>query len=414
MKNLMRCSAASRGLTIIELLVVVVIGLLVVLVAVPAFNGLVAGQAAASADNQVQTALRAARDAARRGSAGEDTAAVFSFSPGGRTQVVLMVRAGAVTDERQPGGDPVARDVFVPIPGSEPLELPRRWTVRGFAQTGWIDQEWYARGNGARRYDIGQAAWVGPETGFFDYSVATPVRERSSFMVRFRGGTGELESRDRELALAVMPRESERARPPAGLPEWTRADLAAGARSADVPDLRAWARRVLTAGNIRQLPIVPGDSGSRVSINLADETARRTLLGSLSGDVVRVKSVQLLAVYDEQRLADDLGVRLNRFSGSLMDVTDEQWQDKRLVPRSVATRFNGLGGDEWELTQNIGRWIEGMDIRRGSATADRLAPTQAARVFVVNRLTGQLLPVGLPPGVRPGDPVPGPATGAAR
>lgn len=408
-----RSGTAARGVTLIELLVVVAIGLLVLVLAVPAFNGLLAGQAASTAENQVQTALRAARDAARRGAAGEDTAVVVSFSPGGRTQLVLMVSAGRLVDERQPGGASVEREVFVPIPGSEPLELPRRWTVRGYAPAGWVDQEWYPRGLGARRYEVGQAAWVQAETGFFDYSVATPVRERSSFMVRFRGGTGELETRDRSLAVAVMPRESERARPPAGLPDWTRADLAANARSADVPDLKAWARRVLTAGNIRRLPVVPGDSGSRVNINLADETARRTLLGALSGDVVRVKGVQMLAVYDEQRLADDLGVRLNALSDSLMDVTADQWQSKQLQPRSVATRFNTLGGDEWELTQNIGRWIEGMDIRQNSATSGRLAPTQAASVFVVNRLTGQLSRVSLPPGVRPGDPVPGPSSSSA-
>lgn len=379
-----RGACTPRAFTLIELLVVVIIGIITLLIAIPAFNGLVNSQKGDTSVNLVQGAVRAARDLASRSATGEDTAAVFAYEPGGRLQILIAVRAGELIDLDSQGRE-VARDVFVPVPGSEAVELPAGWMVRGWAPPGMINAEWYATQPGQLRFNTSLGAWVFPETGFYDHIQSTNSRDRNTFMVRFQGGTGQLTSGDTRLALVVMVRPSTAQRPVANLPQWTRPDLVTTGPTqpgSGAPDLRRWAARVLGSADFN------GDG----VVNAQDNDLRRQVLGARSTDVVRARSVDLIAAYDELRLAQDLGVRVDRISRSLMFVDPAQWAgEKRLRPQMVPVPGLSTGVDERALNAALAQWIEGMDLRTG-----RLGATQPARILVVNRFGAQPRTLDLP------------------
>jgi type II secretory pathway pseudopilin PulG len=389
-----RGARADRAFTLIELLVVVIIGIITLLIAIPAFNGLVSSQKGDASVNFVQSAIRAARDLASRSATGEDTAAVFAFEPGGRLQILIAVRAGELIDLDSQGRE-VARDVFVPVPGSEAVELPAGWMVRGWAPPGMINAEWYATQPGQLRFNTTLGAWVFPETGFYDHTQATNSRDRNTFMVRFQGGTGQLSSGDTRLALVVMVRPSSSQRPLGNLPSWTRPDLVTTGPTqpaSGAPDLRRWAARVLGTADVNADGVV----------NAQDDDLRRQVLGARSSDVVRARSVDLIAVYDELRLAQDLGVRVDRISRSLMFVDPVQWaSEKRLRPQLVPVPGLSNGTDERALNAALAQWIEGMDLRTG-----RLGATQPARILVVTRFGAQPRTLDLPARVGEGAAMP--------
>ncbi len=127
-----------RAFSLMELLVVIAIFVLLLAIGVPAFTAIAYNSERATSENMLRAGLGGARDAALL--TGRDTAAVFFFEPGGRTSIVTCVRAGVINDA-DPGamiGEPVWREVFVPIPTSPPVNLPKFWAVRGYASEGMI------------------------------------------------------------------------------------------------------------------------------------------------------------------------------------------------------------------------------------------------------------------------------------
>jgi prepilin-type N-terminal cleavage/methylation domain-containing protein len=398
-----RARRGARGFTIIELIVVTVIGLVSLLIAIPAFNGMVASQNAANAQTQLQAALRSARDLAARSATGQDSAAVFVFEPGGRTQIVIARFVGTLVD-LDVAGNAVPRDVFVPVPGAESTDLPTSWMVRGFAPANFISQDWYATQTaGAARFSNVNAssgtsdpAWVFPETSFYDATVALNSRDRNTFMVRFQGGTGAPALSDSGVSLVVLPRPSDLGRPLSGAPSWTRVDVqfdAGGTRVESTGvDLVAWSRRVLTTADL---------DGSGV-VNANDQALRQRLIGAQSTDVVRARTVPVLALYNENDLAATLNVRPDPISRSLYLIDPADWTNvdgKRLRPRIVP--ITGAS-DDAAFHRVVTAWIEGQLINPGAAPTAQLGPVQPARLFVVSPVSGQLRALDLPPNVLEG------------
>jgi len=314
-----------------ELIVVITIMVLLIGIAVPGFTAIIRSSETSLAVNKLATGLGAGRDAAVTAGVGSDGAAVFFFEPGGRTVIVPCVQVGVLAD-RTGGTGTVDRDVFVPLPGIEPVQLPANWTVRGFAPRNSIDSPvnpngWYDAGT----YDPDEGNWVFPETGFYDQTAADDGADRQTFMVRFDGGTGAVSTSKTEPALVVAERPSDKDRPPSGLADWTRIDHRT--------DLGRWARRVL------------------VDASLSDDD-RRDLLGDRSGDTVLVRPVTELALANEIVMARDLGIRLDALTGSIYRDKD----DPEFVPGADASAIND--------------WIRDFE--------------SPARVYSVERFTGGL------------------------
>lgn len=388
----------GRGFTVLELLVVLVIGALLILLAAPAFVAINRAEAERTARAQLGVGLRVAREAALRSGVGRDTAAVFVYEPGRGVTVTPAVLVGRVVD-RDANDNDVTREVFVPDATAAPVTLPRPWTVRGLAPAGWVDDQWYEASigpNGADRYDRQRPNWVFPETALYDQQrqqVGGSVRggsrdgrHRQSFMVRFAGGTGEVAPGTPVEALFVDPQRLT-LRPGANDPLWERPDLSA--------DLRVWATRVLG-------PDVDRDRDE----DGADVVARRELLGDESSHTVLVKGVVALALADESELARGIGGRLDPLSGSVYEIEPAQtdgWFDGRrgIVPRLVAVPGVGPGSvDQGDVTRSINRWIEGY---RGARVADfssrRPVDAAPAQLFTVEVSSGSLRAVSVPRGV---------------
>lgn len=365
----------GRAFTLIELLVVVIIMLILLVIAVPAFSSILATQDELTAHAQFSAGVSAARDAALQSTGDADVAAVFTFEPGGRTTMVMCERIGKFDQDQNAAGLTVSREVFVPVEGIEPLQLPAGWMVRGYAGAASVDADWYEVGTGGAnaRYPSGTGSWVFPETGFFDHTKQNQGADRQSFMIRFEAGTGILRPSGGSPVLVVLQRPSSDDR--ANLASWQRIDRATS--------IKRWAQRVL-------------------SDTLLTPANRMDLIGDRSGDTVLVRPVSQLALYQERKLADALSnpaiggstapVRLDPNTGCLYAATPDDAQNgRRFSPAYVAP----LATDPLVATK-INRWIEGYRVINLTTGGGVRADTPSAKVFIVPKNAGAPLAVSVP------------------
>lgn len=347
-----------HGFTLTELLVVIAIIVLLIVLALPAFSTMIMSQESAAAEQRLSSAMSAARDAAIRSGAGQDTAAVFYYEPGGKMTIVTCQRVGTLNDTSS--NPPVLREVFVPLDTVEPIDLPRYWMVRAYAPASAVGvADWYDIGSGAVRYPANQPAWVFPETGFYDCTAVDAGQDRQTFMVRFEGGTGVQMSGLPDPVLVLSPRPSETNRPTGTAQEWRRPDRA--------NDLRRWTVRTLTDRR-----------------NLTDQE-RVAMIGNISSDMVLARGSTMLALYDERKMAAALGVRPDPVSGSLYFVDPTAIDQGR-----QAVRPEFVPGPRVRSAA-MNRWIEGY--ANPTQNDNVRAETPDARVFTVDRYVGAIRPV---------------------
>lgn len=331
-----RARRVLAAFTLLELLIVVAIIAVMAVAGVPAIRNIIYTSSASLADSQLKLALNAARDLAVRNASG-DTAAVFTYEPGGRLNIVGMVYVGRILDSKDPSPNAagnntkVYRDVFVPTPLIDPVQLPPGWMVRGFAppgsiydassidinnvpvvQNGWYHDNITGAKVGNRLMNVGtdplipgtnRGNWVFPETGFFDPTKWDEGDFRQTFMVRFQSGTGKVLPPDAVPAVALLPRDRiDTDSYPNALPtlssgamgktDWRRVDRA--------DNLVSWARGVMA---------------------LSSDDAEK-LIGARSSDSVTTGSVLLLALYEESRMAEAIGAKgLNAVTGTIYGTT---------------------------------------------------------------------------------------------
>ena len=400
---------SARGFTIIELLVVILIGLVILTIAVPAFRSMKYSSDRSLAVNALQAATQMARDVAL--SSGQDGAVVFVYDyEVGKVQIIPAVMVGTLREGSTaavgPGGAGALgdsphfdRDVFVPSDIGETLEIPRFWGVRGFASprslidfdsAGNADASWYnSRAYGGTDPDDTDKSlghWVYPETGFFvrdaqiagsntdgdfgSVNTALPTT-RQSFMIRFDSRSGIL-SRDTNAALFVDPRNS-RERPfgdrPNSFEQTLRADLA--------EDLSGWASRVLMSATLFE--------GSTVAWAARDADRRQQLIGAVSNDTILVKPVTRLAVYDERRMGTAIGAReLNRVTQTLYMPIDQDDQNAEI--EFDLTLFAD-DPNESEIVEQINQWIDGDTNFDGMFQLD---DEPESRLYLIQSYTGEL------------------------
>lgn len=347
----------DRAFTLTELIVVLTVIVIMLAVAVPAFRSTIAGTEASNAETQLRLALATGRDAALHSERHADAAVVFFYEPGGRAIALVCEHVGTITDKsgEQVNGRYPKRDVFVPVPAFEPMQLPRGWMVRGFVPAGAMNiggaqRNWYD-GN---RYDPDERSWVFPETGFYDALVRDDGADRQSFMVRFSGLTGAITVGDSREALVLSPRPTASGRsikPFADYPVDRGTDLAHVVRRALENDV------------------------FKVQQSSGGLDALTQLFGDVSGDTVLCRTVEQLALYKEADLAAAVGARLDPDTGSLYLPGDE--------PEFVS----GLD------TARVIAWLEGDTDESDPWLAEGDLPV--ARLYTFQRYTGVLQPVPL-------------------
>lgn len=379
--------------TLLELLVVISILAIAVAIAVPSFNSLLYTSNQSQAANQLQVALASARDAAVRSAPGADAAAVFFFEPGGRTSIVPCVSIGVLRD-----ADPISlndrelfveREVFVPAPGIEPIELPRGWVVRGYAPreslhdsnlangrvTGWYDLGDGGAGSDSLHYDINEANWLFPESGFYDVADAAGGRARHTFMVRFEGGTGRQNVTDTQPVLVLAPSPSTRLRANLGgspLSKY-RVDRAS--------DQRRFVRAVLAAP-----PPAFGPGGGQSDVDPLRTNEKQEILGDVSVDTVLARPLSQVALYNVQRLAGSIGARgVNRDTGSLYLPVEENGPDP--YPQLDTSLFTE-GLSPVEISARVREWIE--DRYPDTVAPEDRVPSDA-RIFGIRRYDGSVI-----------------------
>ncbi|MBN8597124.1 MAG: prepilin-type N-terminal cleavage/methylation domain-containing protein [Planctomycetes bacterium] len=319
-----------RGFSLVELLVIISIMAVLAAAGIPAIRNMIYTSSGSMAESQLRFGLQAARDLAIR-SEGGDTAAVFVYEPGGRMQIIPMVYVGRILDTADPrnplpaapGLTTAYRDVFAPTALAEPMQLPAGWMIRGFAPPGSIfapgannsgssvpSNGWYYENNpvGNRRINLGvdnisgqanKGNWVFPENGFYDPSrTNTGENRRNTFMIRFQSGSGRIVAASVTPAIVLLPRDTIDWNDSAARPVLSTATSPGDWRRPDYADnLPGWARSVIGMSNN------------------ADISA---MIGCRSVDVAQACNVNLLALYDELRMAQTIGARgLNRVTGSI-------------------------------------------------------------------------------------------------
>jgi prepilin-type N-terminal cleavage/methylation domain-containing protein len=369
----------ARGFTITELLVVIVIFVLVVGIAIPAFKSMIDSTERSLTENQLKVGLSAARDAAIQSPA-SDAAAVFFFQPGGRLSIVPFISVGFLEDEVNSLGTATGlrgrREVFVPLPTATPVQLPKGWSVRAFTPPNTVSSSTPEQANGWYDSLADGAAdpsstglWIFPESHLFhinpdplDDDTAAVGRgwQRQTFMVRFKNGTGELDSGNRALALVIDPVASVKIRDEEPF-DAVRLDQAS--------ELATAVKRLLEA-----------------DLTEVERINRIKLLGDVSIDSVLVRPVTELALYNERSLTSALIESLgatgaNRVTGTPyadpndpMNVDGPQVDDRVMPGRSLL-----------EVTQAAGAWIEG----RLTTTGGDVIGTDA-RIFTIQRYMGQV------------------------
>jgi hypothetical protein len=216
---------------------------------------------------------------------------------------------------------------------------------------------------------------VFPETGFFDPNLSNAGRDgfnRQTFMVRFEAGTGRMTMSHTRSALVVSPRPSSENR---GFGDAYRADIA--------PDLEQWVKRVLATTDL--------DGDPRVSA--ADLAGRYALLGDGCGDTILVKAVSQIALHDDRALAGDLNVNVDRQTRTIYRMT--QWDPATPGIDPYRPQFPAFVQGNLVTSQNITRWIEGDTNHNGTPLDAGDQPK--ARVFTIDRFSGQARPIALQP-----------------
>ena len=381
--------------TLVELFVVIAIALIILAVSLPAFNAMAANAKRSLAQNMLRQGVTLGRDVSVQSVRGGDGAAVFLFDPdSGTIRIVAAELVGTILDTAD--GNPtqtVERDVFAPVAAGEMIELPKFWSVRGYAPArfttssgggpgfanpdDWYDSDMYADANAWLR-----GHWVYPEDGFYDRTLARTVptnrmrSPRQSFMIRFDAQTGNVR-RDGRDSLFIDVRPSDEGRAALllsfGLAANTRSDAGAWLRADWADNAASWARRIIMTGDLDQ-------DGSPFQMN--DERLRRALLGNESHDTVLVRGVARVALYDERDLAQALGARqLSRRAGtpqtySLYAKYDETGTDP--ARQRITIDFQGLFEDspafdaspagQKRLRESIDRWINGDTNRMSDGT----------------------------------------------
>ncbi len=358
-----------NAFTLIELLVVIsLIGILLA-IAVPAVAAIIKSSDEAGAHNQLDMAMSTARSLAVSSEAGQDTAAIFFYKPGGRLTIAVFRKAGEMQDV-DANGFLTDRDIFVPT-GQPPSALPRGWMVRGMAPIGSLDDGvtntsgWYESLPGKREFESKGTGlwwnWVFPETGFFDPKKASDEptgpgsSTRQTFMVRFEAGTGMVKSGDRRMVLAVDPSPSNsfRTQLPYRFYRFNRGE-----------DVGTVVDQVLKT--------------REVDLPLKD---KQKLLGDQASDTVLAQSVSEIALYREQDLATAIGAgRINRVTGCIYGNKDKSSTVPEIDQALWGTAFPGAP----EAAKRINAWF-GSD----SLDADAKPGDGGAFVYTVDRATGR-------------------------
>lgn len=360
-----------RAFTLVELLVVIAIFVLLLTIAVPAFSSMIYSTEQSTADNALRTSLAAARDAAARAPEGQDAAAVFFYDPVvGRFSIQTCISAGILKDADPANStQTISREVFVPVTGYEPTQLPRGWMVRGYAPAGSIDDQWYGDDRPSGTTNLYQpniarqrGNWLFPETAFYDDEVGDSGIYRQTFMVRFQGGTGLVTAGGTDPVLVFAPSDATNFR--TGASPWNiqkyRADLEA--------DPLRLVRRILA-----------GPTSGAGSLTLTD---RQKLLGDIASDTVLAKGVGQLALYNEKRLASYVGVRIG--PGDCLYQFDPTSPANNLGAQYTATRAGAFTDSD---LVRLNEWIQGAD----PAALPTDAPLDSdCRIYTIHRYLGTL------------------------
>ena len=402
-----------NAFTVVELLVVIVIAVLLLTIAVPAFKSTIYSSNRSLAVNALEASSIMARDAAIN--TGKDGAVVFVYDPDvQRINIIPAIRVGTIrettTAQGGPGGGFASgfgdqpyfdRDVFVPAPVGQVLSLPANWMVRGYAAPGmlidtdsaggeaatWYNSQVYGDGN-ASSIIKDDAHWVFPETGFFprgsqvnggnldgglDSVNDRIATSRQTFMIRFDARTGAV-SRDTRSALFVDPRNS-RERVYGDRPnpreQTLRVDLA--------EDLEVWAVRVLNS---------PDLTGDGLAYGRDDEELRKQLVGTASNDTVLVKPVSRVSLYDERELSLGLGARgLNADTNTIYLPHDQDDRDVNI--QFDLALFDGspdINTDD-DIRNRLNQWIDGDTDFNDQINFD---DEPLSRLYLVQSYTGEL------------------------
>jgi prepilin-type N-terminal cleavage/methylation domain-containing protein len=407
-----------KAYTLAEVLIVMSIFAILLGLGVPAFNSAIKNSDEVSAENQLRVGLAIARDAAVQRSGAEDTAAVFFYTPGGRTSIVPYVRVGTLRQPRSFGQNDLDlardrgqamedREVFAPLSGAKSVQLPRGWMARAYAAPGTLDNRsqqyptgWYTSNVLGRVYYNPETSgnWVFPETGFYPSVQRDPGttaeraqsgRLRSTFMVRFRAGTGAIAVADQRLVIVIDPspdtefRERE-------VPFNIRRGTVYAHRIDQAEDIADFVRRRLR-GNI----------DVTAAVNQADEVARRQMFGvdvenpqNASSDSVLCRSITQVAIYREADLAQYLGARgVNRVTGCLYGEPPAggQPQDIPKEPR-IDTSLFATNPNLSDLSESISAWIEGRRPQAGPNAG--VAPETTAKIYTFGTYLGQTIEYG--------------------
>jgi prepilin-type N-terminal cleavage/methylation domain-containing protein len=389
------------GFTIVEMLVVVSIVAILVTLAVPSFQAMLRGSEEVLAENQLKAAMRASRDAAIRSGSGNDAAAVFFFTEEGRMQIVACVRAGLIRDIAfDVRGDEtiVEREVFVAATGVQAAQLPKNWTVRGYVPPAYIEETrvegWYSSrdvGQGSPRYQADQPNWVFPETAYINATRANEGPKRSTFMVRFEGGTGRLVTSPADAVLVLAPAMTPEA-------------IQGGANSLQLRNIDAgtvseWHRNIGAdpAGYVQKISrtrmTLSAPAPAVMAANAGEvRSDRQALLGRISTDMVLTRPVTQIALLDETRLARALGVELPRGWNAVVQPLDPSRTNLDLDDREPAFPIAADGPNG--AAARVNAWIEGDSNNDGQyGQTDPTRPVAnrdevEAKVFVFDRYTG--------------------------
>lgn len=327
----------KAAFTLIELLVVISLISILLAIAVPAFSSLMASNERAMADSKLKLAATLGRDAAVRAGRGNDGAVAFFHAPGGRVRAVPFIKVGVIEDEDSLG-NPVERDVFIQVSTFESIELPRGWSVRGYAPPNTADGQWYDMTVLAD--DRNKGNWVFPETHYYDPTDLDGGDMRQTFLLRFDAVDGTASVPKSRDALLLDPSTSRTLRDSAPFSTFN-------------PE-----RAASHLAHVRAILELP-----------SSDTRRRELLGDESPDTVLARQVTQIALYDESRLAGALKVKIDRTTGTIYKSSE--------IPELVT----GVTRD------NLVDWIEGRNL--DSDPADKLADKQA-RIYFVERYSGSL------------------------
>lgn len=391
-QQLSRKQRARLAFTVTELIVVVAIIALITSIAVPSFSAMVQSTNRSLAINSIDAAVGVARDLALRSGRGGDGGVVVVQRADGRVQLIPALQVGTFYDyEPLPPRGPtpptsanianqVERDVFVPVPQAEVIELPAGWGIAGYAppgsmreasQTGFIRDTWYdseVYGGDRDLIPREKGNWVLPETSFYDTdlqanSITEQTTGRQSFMIRFDAKTGTA-SRSQRSVLFVDPRPSNDrpfrrrakdsdAKNLATDTNWKRVDQAAS--------IERWAVRAISDPD----PTADGyPYGQKINPNRPPEVtggedveliSRSEIIGNRSNDTILVKPVDRIAIFLMEDLARGIGARgLNVKTKSIY----RSWERGRNEGIDIDDAlFDGATVED--IRVNLNRWIAG-------------------------------------------------------